>query len=156
MKDIESYEKGFLWVGGVLLIVCLFALLYASVGMGIQLPSRDREIDPAEAESTPPFDQPGVRELGPDKYEVVLLSWAWQFDPKEIRVPAGAEVTFVATSLDVIHGLHVERTRVNMMLIPGQISRNTYRFQEPGEHLLLCHEYCGLNHHTMYGKVIVE
>jgi cytochrome c oxidase subunit 2 len=43
-----------------------------------------------------------------------------------------------------------------MMLIPGQISRNTYTFQEPGEHLIICHEYCGIAHHTMYGRLIVE
>ncbi|MCG8468343.1 MAG: cytochrome C oxidase subunit II, partial [Gemmatimonadetes bacterium] len=69
---------------------------------------------------------------------------------------AGSEVTFISTSTDVIHGIHIERTRLNMMLIPGQISRNTYRFDEPGEHLLVCHEYCGLGHHVMSGKVVVE
>jgi cytochrome c oxidase subunit 2 len=36
------------------------------------------------------------------------------------------------------------------------VSRNSYRFRKPGEHLLICHEYCGLAHHTMYGRIIVE
>jgi len=156
MKNIESYEKAFLGIGGVLLVCCMLALVYATVAMGLQLPGRGGEIDPALVDTTPPFDHPGVREISPGKYEVVLIGQAWQFIPREIRVPAGAEVTFIATSPDVIHGIHVARTRVNMMLIPGQISRNTYTFDQPGEHLLLCHEYCGLNHHTMYGKVIVE
>ena len=80
----------------------------------------------------------------------------WSFTPNEIRIPAGSEVTFLATSVDVIHGIHIEGTRVNMMLIPGQIARNTYRFEEPGEHLMVCHEYCGAGHHLMYGRVIVE
>ena len=65
-------------------------------------------------------------------------------------------MTFLAAATDVIHGLHISGTRVNMMLIPGQISRNTYRFEQPGEHLLICHEYCGAGHHLMSGKVIVE
>ncbi|HUF70564.1 MAG TPA: hypothetical protein VMM79_18085 [Longimicrobiales bacterium] len=43
-----------------------------------------------------------------------------------------------------------------MMLIPGQVSRNTYTFDEPGEHLIICHEYCGIAHHAMFGRVIVE
>ncbi len=94
--------------------------------------------------------------MGPGRYEVVLLGSAWSWNPAEIRVPAGSEVTFLAAATDVIHGLHIEGTRVNMMLIPGQISRNTFRFEEPGEHLLICHEYCGAAHHLMSGKVIVE
>jgi len=45
---------------------------------------------------------------------------------------------------------------VNVMLIPGQISRVTARFNREGEFFIACHEYCGIAHHTMGGKVIVE
>ncbi len=60
------------------------------------------------------------------------------------------------TSPDVIHGFYIQGTRVNLMVIPGQITRASYRFQRPGEYLLLCHEYCGVGHHTMHGKVVVK
>lgn len=153
---IETYEKAFLALGAVLLVACLIALLYASVALGINLPGRAGEIDPLQVRNTPPFDQPGVRQVGPNTYEVVMYGQAWAFTPAEVRVPVGADVIFTATSVDVLHGLNVEGTRLNMMLIPGQISRNTYRFEEPGEYLLICHEYCGIQHHTMFGKVIVE
>jgi cytochrome c oxidase subunit 2 len=43
-----------------------------------------------------------------------------------------------------------------MMLIPGQVSRNRYRFEQPGEYAIICHEYCGVGHHTMFGKVTVK
>lgn len=156
MNRIETYERAFLWLGAALLVVCIGVLAYASLAMGIVLPGRDVEVDPATMRSQAPFDNPGIRQTGPNSYEVVMIGQVWAFVPNEIRVPAGSEVTFVATSNDVIHGIHVERTRVNMMLIPGQVARNTYVFKEPGEHLLICHEYCGVGHHTMYGKVIVE
>ena len=156
MQKILVYEKAFLSLGGLLLIACLGALLYASIAMGIHLPGREAVIDPATAASTPPFNEPGVHEVGPNQYEVVMLSQIWLFNPNEVRVPLGAEVTFIATSTDVLHGLNVEGTRVNMMLIPGQISRNTYTFNKPGEYLIICHEYCGAGHHTMYGKIIIE
>jgi cytochrome c oxidase subunit 2 len=65
-------------------------------------------------------------------------------------------VTFIATSTDVLHGFEIAGTRLNMMLIPGQVAKNSYTFPEPGEHLIICHEYCGAGHHVMYGKVIVE
>ncbi|MFO7262344.1 MAG: cytochrome c oxidase subunit II, partial [bacterium] len=78
------------------------------------------------------------------------------FLPQEIRVPVGAEVTFTVTTPDVIHGFMIAGTRVNLMLIPGQVSRMTYTFRRPGEYALICHEYCGLGHQGMVGRVIVE
>jgi cytochrome c oxidase subunit II len=153
---VHTYEKAFLWLGAVMLVAFGGALLFASIAMGIHLPGRAGLVDPQELASTPPFDQPGIRQTGPNQYEAVMIGRVWMFEPSEIRVPAGSEVTFVVTTPDVIHGFAIEGTRINMMLIPGQISKNTYTFVEPGEHLLICHEYCGLNHHTMFGKVIVE
>lgn len=153
---VHQYEKAFLWLGAVMLGAFLIALLVTSVAAGIHLPGRAGEVDPLTINRVEPFDNPGVREVGPGRYEVVLLGSAWSWNPAEIRVPAGSEVTFLAAATDVIHGLHISGTRVNMMLIPGQISRNTYRFERPGEHLLICHEYCGAGHHLMSGMVIVE
>jgi len=153
---IETYEKAYLALGGVTLIAALLVLLYTSVVMGIHLPSRSNRVDPATVRTTPPFDQPGVRQTGPGQYEVVVLGQAWAFLPQEIRVPVGAEVTFTVTSPDVIHGFMIAGTRVNMMLIPGQVSRMTYTFRRPGEYALICHEYCGLGHQGMVGRVIVE
>lgn len=153
---VHTYEKGFLAVGGVLLVACLFALLYASVAHGIRLPGRVATIDPARVYQTPPFDKPGLRQVGPREYVAVMVGQAWAFNPAEIRVPRGSTVTFRATSIDVLHGMNVEGTRVNLMLIPGQIGESTQRFDEPGEFLIICHEYCGIGHHTMAGKVIVE
>lgn len=153
---VHTYEKAFLAVGIVVLLSCLAALLYASVAMGIHLPGRAGRIDPRSVYRTPPFDHPGLRLVAPGRYEAVVVAQTWAFNPPVIRVPVGAEVDFTATTVDVIHGFNIEGTRLNMMLVPGQISRNSYRFTEPGEHLLICHEYCGLGHHTMSGRVIVE
>lgn len=153
---VDIYEHTFLYLGGGLLVVCLGALLYASVLMGLTLPGRTGDIDPQQVRSTPPFDDPGLEQVGPNEYHAVVIGQVWSYTPSEIRVPAGSEVTFTVTSADVIHGFHVEGTRLNMMLIPGQISEMSYTFEEPGEHLIICHEYCGVGHHTMYGTIIVE
>ncbi|MDT8435386.1 MAG: cytochrome c oxidase subunit II [Gemmatimonadota bacterium] len=153
---IHVYEKAFLYLSVLVLVTFLAALAFATVGMGISLPSRADEIDPRAVRTTAPFDQPGVRRTGANSYEVVVLGQMWAFVPNEIRVPAGAEITFRATSADVLHGLAIEGTRVNLMLIPGQVTEYTYTFEQPGEYLLICHEYCGRAHHEMGGKVIVE
>lgn len=153
---VHRYEKAFLASGAVLLVLCMIALAYATLAHGIHLPGATARIDPKQVYSTPPFDAPGVRQTGPGRYEVVIVGQAWSFNPAEVRVPAGAEVTFLSTSIDVLHGLHLEGTRVNMMLIPGQVSRVVHTFHEPREYMVICHEYCGLAHHAMVGKVVVE
>lgn len=153
---VHTYEKAFLGVGGVLLVACLAALLYAGTVAGVHLPGHVARVDPATVLQTPPFDRPGVRQTGPGTYEAVVVGTAFAFIPSQLVVPRGATVTFIATTRDVIHGFHIERTRVNVMLIPGQVSRVVHRFDEPGEHLLICHEYCGVGHHGMSGKVIVQ
>ena len=65
-------------------------------------------------------------------------------------------MTFIATSRDVIHGLFLHNANINPMLLPGRVAKATAQFHTPGEHLFVCHEYCGIAHHTMFGKVIVE
>jgi cytochrome c oxidase subunit II len=153
---VHTYEKAFLWVGAGMLVVFMITLALTSYTMGISLPDDVDRIDPMQVRSIPPFDNPGVRETAPGRYEVVMIGQAWSFAPSEVRVPAGAEVTFLMTSPDVIHGFHVEGTRLNVMLLPGQVSRVEYTFEEPGEFLIICHEFCGIGHHNMWGKVIVE
>jgi cytochrome c oxidase subunit 2 len=154
---VHQLERAFLWLGAAILVAFLGALFFASIAMGINLPGKVDHgiIDPAQVRTTAPFDDPGVRANDDGGYDVVMRGEMWRFVPAEIVVPAGEKITFIATSPDVIHGLHIENTMVNMMIIPGQIGRNTYTFDEPGEHLIICHEYCGPNHHTMHGTLTV-
>ena len=153
---VHTYEKAFLSLGGILLVACLIALLYASLAMGIHLPGRVAMVHPQEVAATAPFDDPGLHQTGPSSFDAVIIGSMWSFTPSEVRVPRGAEVTFISTTTDVIHGFNIEGTRVNMMLIPGQVSKNSYTFREPGEYLIICHEFCGPGHHLMSGKIIVE
>ncbi|RME84633.1 MAG: cytochrome C oxidase subunit II, partial [Caldilineae bacterium] len=76
--------------------------------------------------------------------------------PNEIHIPAGATLTMFLTSRDVQHGFYVIGTDINVMVVPGQVSRVEHTFDEPGEYQILCHEYCGAGHQTMAGKIIVE
>jgi cytochrome c oxidase subunit 2 len=97
-----------------------------------------------------------VKQIAPGQYEVRMLAQIWTFTPGEIRVPAGSTVHFWTTSKDVVHGLFIHHANVNVMVLPGQIAHVEARFDHPGEYPILCHEYCGIAHHTMAGKIIVE
>ncbi len=99
-------------------------------------------------------DEP-IFEISTDKVDAEIPSPAAGV-LAEIRVPAGSTVHFWATSKDLVHGLFVPRHNVNVMLLPGQIAHAQARFDTPGEYPIICHEYCGVAHHTMAGKIIVE
>ena len=79
----------------------------------------------------------------------------YSFTPQCMLVPTDALITFRATSADVVHGFLIAGTNVNTMLVPGYVSTVTARFSEPGEHLMPCHEFCGMGHHGMWAKVKV-
>ncbi len=153
---VHAYEKAFLILGVVLLLSFAGALVYATTMRGIMLPGEGGRIDPKRIFSTPPFNHTGVFQTAPDSFTVVMIAMAWAYMPNEIHVPAGATVTFVISSADVVHGFEIPGTRVNMMVIPGQIGRLTHTFATKGVLHLLCHEYCGAGHQTMNAKVVVE
>jgi cytochrome c oxidase subunit 2 len=153
---VYLYELAWILPSIAIPVGMLAALLVTAFGAGIHLPGIGGRVDPARVLETPPFDQLGVVQTGPGRYEVRMVAQIWSFTPAEVRVPAGSTVTFVATSRDVVHGLFIPRANLNVMLLPGQVARVTARFAEPGEYLMVCHEYCGLAHHTMAGRVIVE
>jgi cytochrome c oxidase subunit 2 len=153
---VDLYELAWILPSIAIPVGMLAALLVTAFGAGIHVPSIAGRVDPTKVRETPPFDKLGLVQTGPLQYEVRMVGQVWFFTPNEIRVPAGSTVTFVATSQDVIHGLFIPGVNVNVMLIPGQISRVTAHFDRVGEHFIACHEYCGIAHHTMGGKVIVE
>jgi cytochrome c oxidase subunit 2 len=60
------------------------------------------------------------------------------------------------TSADVQHGFRIQGTNINLQVLPGQIAKSTYTFNEAGEFPYICGEYCGVGHQNMFGKIIVE
>lgn len=150
---VYLYELAWILPSFAIPVGMLVALVVTAFGAGIHLPGDAGRVDPRRVHET---WSPAVRELGPRLYEVTLVAGIWTFAPGEIRVPAGSTVRFTATSRDVVHGLFIPRTGVNVMLLPGQVARVQARFDRPGEYPIICHEYCGIAHHTMAGKVVVE
>lgn len=153
---IYLYELAWILPSIAIPVGMLVALVVTAFGAGVHLPGREARIDPRTVATTAPFDQPGLVDLGHGRYEARMVAQVWTFAPNEIRVPRGSTVTFVATSRDVVHGLFIPGANVNAMLLPGQVARVTARFDRSGEYPIICHEYCGIAHHTMAGKVLVE
>jgi len=86
---------------------------------------------------------------------VRAIGQQYSFTPQCIVVPTATPITFRATSADVVHGFLIDGTNVNTMLVPGYVSTITTRFDSPGEHNMPCHEFCGVGHEGMWGKIVV-
>jgi cytochrome c oxidase subunit 2 len=86
---------------------------------------------------------------------VRAIGQQYSFTPQCVVVPADTPVTLRATSADVVHGLLIEGTNINTMLVPGYVSELPIRFKAPGEHVMPCQEFCGIGHQGMWGRVKV-
>ncbi|MCC6457893.1 MAG: cytochrome c oxidase subunit II [Caldilineaceae bacterium] len=157
MLHVDRYEGIWMRISLVVLVIFFVTVLVSSFSTGFQVPGVYQRIDPATIHNEgSPFANPEVRELAPGKYEAYIRAQIWSFTPNEIRIPAGSTVTFYATSQDVQHGVKIANTNINMMILPGQVAKITTSFNKPGTYNFVCHEYCGSQHHTMYGRIIVE
>jgi cytochrome c oxidase subunit 2 len=153
--EVHSQEKVWIAISLGMLLVFFLAVTGSVAFGGFTLPGPEDRVDPQTVAQTPPFDRPGIREIAPGRYEVYMIARVWSFSPGELRIPPGSTVTFYLTSPDVIHGFLIPGTDVNVMVIPGQVTRVSQDFPESGEFLILCSEYCGLGHQNMSSKIIV-
>jgi cytochrome c oxidase subunit 2 len=152
---IDPYERNWIRISIILLIVFAAAVTIAGFALGFQVPSPEERVDPNNL--TGPWENPGLRELSPGVYDAYIIgnATAWQFVPRNIEVPVGSTVTFYVTSSDIQHGFKLQDTNINMQIVPGQVSKLTYTFDEVGTYDYICTEYCGVGHAAMFGSLTV-
>ena len=155
IAELDVVERRFMKVTSVFLVALIGVLIWSVVGHGAGLASPAGRVDPDKVRDTAPFDDPGLHQTGPGEYDLVLVAQAWQWTPAEVSVPVGSTVTIIATTVDAVHGLWVPDTQVNAMVIPGQITEMEVTFDEVKDYSIICHEYCGIGHHTMGGLIHV-
>lgn len=153
---IDRYEAVWIAVAALMIVSFLAAVVLGASLHAIHPPSHVETIDPLTVRTDSEFARPGVRVGEEGEVTVVGVAEMFRFLPAVIRVPAGRPVRFRLTSPDVLHGFQVVGSNANVMVVPGYVSDFTVTFPRPGEYLLLCNEYCGLAHHRMQGRVIVE
>lgn len=146
MATVPDLEKRV--VGASLLFAAsMLALLgYAAMRLGISVPGC--------VTSVKPFTEAALIQVAPGRYEAHVVSKTFSFKPV-IKVPKGSLVDFYVTSTDVVHGFYVDGTDVNLTAIPGAVTYAQARFERPGKYQVICHEFCGLGHQDMVGKVEV-
>ena len=74
----------------------------------------------------------------------------------EIHVPLGQPVKVLLRAVDVLHDFYVPEFRAKMDIIPGMITYFWFTPTRTGTFDVLCAELCGVGHHIMRGKVMVD
>lgn len=157
---IEKYEKLWLYVASALIAILVLVTIGNVVNSAIPSVGNHhdhslKKVDLTNLAATP-FATPGLKQNPSGEYELYMLSQAFMFNPPEVKVPAGKPITLYVTSTDVLHGLQIEKTNVNIEVLPGEVAKVTYTFKKPGTYRVGCNEYCGVGHANMMSKLIVE
>ena len=115
-----------------------------------RLPGDDEKFGVIDAKLIGPDNPFGMDPDDPAGSDDVLI------DDATVHIPVGEPVRFWLRSKDVLHNFNVAQFRVKMDLVPGM---ETFMWFEPtkvGEYEVLCEELCGMAHHAMRGRVIVD
>lgn len=93
---------------------------------------------------------------------VEAKQWMWKLqhpngmrEVNELHVPKGRPVKLTMTSQDVIHNFFVPAFRVKQDVLPAVYSTLWFEATKVGEYPLFCAEYCGTQHSTMGGRIVV-
>ena len=153
----DPLERKWTWLALLLAVFMAGILAAYAIGNNIHPPSNVETIDSARLHLTEEFaeDNLGVK-INPDgSVRVTLVAARYGFYPPRIEVPVDTQVTFRLASADVLHGVHVPNTNMATMVVPGYIAEVTTTFPRTGEYSLLCNEYCGLGHDSMWSRLVV-
>jgi len=98
-----------------------------------------------------------------ESIRVVGQQWFWSFqhadgtqEINELHVKEGIPYRFEIVSSDVIHSFNIPDFAMLMDAVPGRVNTMWNIFDEPGEYLIECREYCGLLHQDMRARLFVE
>jgi len=154
---IDPLERKWIFVVFAMVGIMLIAIFFTALVQRVHPPSNVETIDSASLHLTQEFaeDNLGVHRGADAAVRVTMVAARYGFYPQHIEVPAGTPVTFRWATIDVLHGVHMARTNMNTMVVPGFVSQVTTVFPEPGEYPMFCNEYCGLGHDHMWSRVTV-
>lgn len=162
-KPIGKQEK--MWVT-ISVVWCLF-MFVTMVGWyyvgDTNVPTRTVRTTPAEfTTATQAFidqyqtgEENGIPVVSPPPGDIYMLGRQWQWSPILV-LKKGETYRLHLSSVDIQHGWSLQPLNLNFQILPDQDYILTFTPTTAGEFGLLCNEYCGIGHHLMTGKIVVE
>ena len=163
-KKVDPSEK--LWLGIALLwCLILFAMMPFWHLRGGQNPSGVRaKVDPAAfAARVDKFikdyqvaEDNGVPVVAPPAgSDIYMLARMWRWTPV-LRLKQGVSYTLHLSSADINHGFNLYPVNLNFQIVPGYDYGLRIVPNKSGDFRIVCNEFCGIGHHMMVGKVVVD
>jgi cytochrome c oxidase subunit II len=147
------------WATISIIIIAVLALMaaFAGIHQATMPQARVETIDPTRLHLSGEFVEANLGTTAESDGSVTVraIGQQYSFTPACIVVPAQTPITLRATSADVVHGILIQGTNVNTMLVPGYVSQQFMRFEKTGDYLMPCQEFCSFGHEGMWGKVRV-
>lgn len=155
--QIERVEHRWAALAVAILVLLVAMATFAALHLAAMPQSRVETVDPRTLHLGGEFIESNLGSaVEPDGSVTVRgIGQQYSFTPPCILVPTNTAITLRFTSADVVHGFLITGTNVNLMLVPGYVSSLQARFETPGEHLMPCHEFCGVGHEGMWGRIKV-
>ena len=153
----ERTERRWTTISVILMIVLPLIAAFAGIRQATMPQARVEIIDPTRLHLSGEFMESNLgTAVEPDGAVTVrAIGQQYSFTPSCILVPAQTPVVLRATSADVVHGILIQGTNINTMLVPGYVSEQFMRFDKTGDYLMPCQEFCSFGHEGMWGKVRV-
>ncbi|WP_337845461.1 hypothetical protein [Thermus sp.] len=153
-----------------LILAALFAIVFLSAFMGLWHLTGSQtthgeayRVDPAAyREQVLAFAQRhqvgelnGIPVVAPPPGDVYLMAQTFTWYPV-LKLKRGGTYRLHVASLDVPHGFSLYPHEWSIQLYPGYEWVYTFTPTKAGEYALVCNDFCGLGHHTMVGRILVE
>ncbi len=163
-KDAEKQEK--IWVT-IAFIWCmiLFAMMPIWHLKGGQNPSGIRsKVNPGDfvarvdrfVKEYQVGEDQGVPIVEPPAgSDIYLLGRMWSWYPI-LKLKKDTEYIMHLSSSDLNHGFSLYPVNINFQVVPGYDYGLKIKPNQSGSFTIICNEFCGIGHHLMTGKVIVE
>jgi cytochrome c oxidase subunit 2 len=154
---VERVESRWLLVSLALIVLIAGMAIYAGLHKATMPQARVETIDPTTLHVAGEFIESNLGSAmeADGSVTVRAIGQQYSFTPQCLLVPVDTPLTFRATSADVVHGFLIAGTNINTMLVPGYVSVQVVRFAKTGNHVMPCHEFCGLGHEGMWANVHV-
>lgn len=154
---VERIERRWATISVIIILVMALLAAFAGIHRATMPQPRVETTDPTRLHLAGEFVESNLGSVLESNGTVTVraIGQQYSFTPACILVPAQTPINLRATSADVVHGILVQGTNVNTMLVPGYISEQAMRFERTGDYLMPCQEFCSFGHEGMWGKVRV-
>jgi cytochrome c oxidase subunit 2 len=108
----------------------------------------------AAPEPAPQLPRARAEDAAPRVIDITARRFA--FEPADIQVAVGEPVQLRVHSEDGLHGIEIKKLKINKD-VPrgGEVVTVDFTATDAGRFPIMCSEYCGEDHNTMQGMLVV-